>query len=419
MPTDTVNCGPRSNAASTVLDLVVCMLASTGVLFIYSTGHVGPEWAVLSPWPKQVVWVALGGVLYAMAGRVGYDAFRRAASAGYLVGLLLLVLVLFIGVERHGARRWLPFFGVTFQPSELAKLTTLYFLAVWLSERPDGVPWYRNGLLACLIVVVPFLLILIEPSLGASLTLVPAASVMVAMALFPSRWLTAATVTGIVSVALVLAILFVPEFLGLETDTWRTFLSEVGVREYQLRRIESFINGEGWNEIQSRIAVSTGGLFGKGFLQGTQKALGYLPRTVAPTDFIFAVIAEETGFVGCSVVLLLYSVLCVIGLGAAARAPDRLGRLLCVGVITLLYTHIFVNISMTIGLLPVTGLPLPLLSYGGSFTVTTLLGLGLVRSVCAVSCRDIASVPAPAKPVNPPRTLPVSGGKLIQLEFKL
>jgi rod shape determining protein RodA len=139
--------------------------------------------------------------------------------------------------------------------------------------------------------------------------------------------------------------------------------------------------GAGWNKIQSEIAVGSGGLKGKGYLKGTQNMLGFLPKTVAPTDFIFSVVAEETGFMGSAVVISLFAVILACVMATALLTEDRLGRLLCAGVAAMLFSHVFVNISMTVGLMPVTGLPLPLVSYGGSFVVVTMTALGIVQSV--------------------------------------
>jgi rod shape determining protein RodA len=156
---------------------------------------------------------------------------------------------------------------------------------------------------------------------------------------------------------------------------------------YQKERILVFFDasrdplGAGWNKIQSEIAVGSGGWSGKGLLMGTQNILGFLPRTVAPTDFIFSVIAEESGFIGVALVLGLYAVLIICGIRAALSARDTLGRMLAAGVVTSLFCHMFVNVAMTVGLAPITGLPLPLISYGGSFMVCTMTGLGLVQSV--------------------------------------
>ena len=159
------------------------------------------------------------------------------------------------------------------------------------------------------------------------------------------------------------------------------------LKEYQKERILVFLDpardplNKGWNKIQSEIAVGSGGLTGKGYLNGTQNILGYLPRGVAATDFIFSVIAEEMGFAGSMLVLVLFSALLLSIARAALRAPDRLGRYLCLGVLGMMFAHIFVNIGMTIGRMPVTGLPLPLISYGGSFMLSTMMALGLTQSV--------------------------------------
>ena len=159
--------------------------------------------------------------------------------------------------------------------------------------------------------------------------------------------------------------------------------------EYQLKRIQVFLGverdplGAGWNKIQSVIAVGSGGIWGKGYGEGTQNILGYLPQPVAPTDFIFSVVAEESGFAGSLVLLGLYAAVLMGGLKAALGAPDRAGRVLAVGLATQVFVHAFVNMAMTIGLMPITGVPLPLISYGGSFMVATMLGLGLMHSVGA------------------------------------
>lgn len=163
--------------------------------------------------------------------------------------------------------------------------------------------------------------------------------------------------------------------------------SLTGLSDYQRGRIEVFVHpsadplGAGWNKRQSEIAVGSGGLRGKGYLQGTQNILGFLPRSVAPTDFIYSVVAEEKGFLGSALVLSLFSAILLIGMTTALQTLDPMGRLLCVGISTLLFFHVFINIAMTVGLMPITGLPLPLLSYGGSFMVVMMSALGIIQSV--------------------------------------
>jgi rod shape determining protein RodA len=188
----------------------------------------------------------------------------------------------------------------------------------------------------------------------------------------PLVFLVAAGILGLVTLAVWLR--FFPDTCPFLTD-------------YQKSRVLVYLNvsqdplGAGWNKLQSQIAVGSGGLFGKGYLKGTQNILGFLPRTVAPTDFIYSVVAEETGFAGGSLLLVLYTAVTVRCMRAAVQARDLFGRLLAAGIGVLLFTHVFINIAMTVGLMPITGLPLPLMSYGGSFMVTTMGALGLVQSV--------------------------------------
>ena len=235
-------------------------------------------------------------------------------------------------------------------------------LTAWLTRL--GVELGGHHVLA---VRAPFLLIAVEPDLGTAMVLVPVAWVMLLIAGTPPRLRLALAAA---------AILVAPA-------GW--FLLD----GYQQERVRVFLNpgldplGAGWNKIQSAIAVGSGGLHGKGWLEGTQNVLGYLPRPVAPTDFIYSVIAEETGFVGSVVLLGLYAVVLGGAIRAATGAPDKYGQLLAAGLATMLFFHVFVNMAMTIGLLPITGKPLPLVSYGGSFMTATMLSLGLVQSVYA------------------------------------
>jgi rod shape determining protein RodA len=203
----------------------------------------------------------------------------------------------------------------------------------------------------------------------------------------PARPLAAIVIAGAVGVLLVLAAVALPERLGMTPEQQDKFFRTIRLSDYQRDRIEVFLHpgkyptGAGWNKRQSEIAVGSGGLTGKGFMRGTQNILGFLPRTVAPTDFIFSVIAEEMGFAGSMAVLALYGVLLVCGIYVSMVARDKLGRVLCVGIVTMLFTHVFVNVAMTIGLAPIVGIPLPLVSYGGTFMVITLGALGLIQSV--------------------------------------
>jgi rod shape determining protein RodA len=215
------------------------------------------------------------------------------------------------------------------------------------------------------IVLVPFALIVKEPDLGTAAMLIPLAGLMMLVAGVPFRFLAFLGLVGVLALPVAWSLL----------------------KDYQRNRLLVFLDpdrdplGVSWTRIQSEIAVGSGGWAGKGFLNGAQNVLGFLPRKIAPTDFIFSVIAEESGFLGCALVLALYGAVLVCVMRAALSARDKLGRLIAVGVGSLLFFHVFVNIAMTIGLMPITGLPLPLISYGGSFMVSTMMGLGLVQSV--------------------------------------
>lgn len=347
--------------------VAVLLLAAVGVLFVYSAGYRGEDQPAGALYRRQVVWAVIGLAFLVAAVVTDYRRIGEQSVWLYLVGLAVLVLVLVVGTAVHGAHRWLSFFGVQVQPSEFAKLATVVALARMLS-RPglDRRSWWTVAR-AALLVGVPFVLIALEPDLGTAAMLLPVTWVMLFAAGVPARKLAVLVLAGLLMLPV----------------AW------MGMGEYQRERIRVFADpgrdplGAGWNKIQSEIAVGSGGMRGKGYLRGTQNVLGFLPRSVAPTDFIFSVVAEETGFVGSAGVLALYTVVFLRGVRAAVRARDKFGQLLAAGLATLLYGHVFVNVAMTIGLMPITGLPLPLISYGGSFMVTTMLALGLVQSVYA------------------------------------
>jgi rod shape determining protein RodA len=341
------------------------LLMVVGVLFIYSACFRNDDLPVPGFYKKQILWCAVGLAFFLATVVIDYHQLGENAVWLYAGCLILLVLVLFIGKKVYGAYRWLSFFGVQVQPSELAKLGTIIMLARFLSRPARDMRRFGTTFKAMLIMAGPFLLIVAEPDLGTAAVLIPITLGMLFTAGVPLR---------ILSLILLVGLLMLP--VG-----WQ------GLNDYQKERIMVFVDpgrdplDAGWNKIQSEIAVGSGGLTGKGYLKGTQNVLGFLPRTVAPTDFIYSVIAEEMGFVGGATVLGLFMVLLFGCSRAALRARDRFGRLLIMGITTMLFCHVFVNIAMTIGLMPITGLPLPLISYGGSFMVSTMLALGLIQSV--------------------------------------
>lgn len=343
----------------------VAMLLLLGILFIYSASARNAEEALSEMSRRQVMWAFVGAACFAGVVVADYRRLDDSAWWLYMAGLVLLVLVFVIGKAKYGAVRWISFLGVQVQPSEVAKLGTLVLLASFLSHPSRDVSTWSSFLGALALMAIPMVLIMRQPDLGTAMTLVPMTLALLLAAGTPLRYLIGLGVAGLLALPVVWLLL----------------------HGYQKDRILVFLDPSrdpldaGWNTVQSAIAVGSGGLTGKGYLRGTQNILGFLPRTVAPTDFIFSVIAEETGFLGSLTLLLLFAVVAFGGMRAALRARDKFGRLLAVGVTVLVMFHVFVNMAMTIGLMPITGIPLPLVSYGGSFMVCTLAMLGIVQSV--------------------------------------
>jgi rod shape determining protein RodA len=369
------------------LTAAVFLLAAIGVLFVFSACYFSEEAAIRDLYKRQLTWVLSGSCAYVGFALVDYRRLRRAAWWAYGGSLALLALVLLVGPRVYGARRWLTLFGIGLQPSEIAKLATILVLARRLSRPGVNLGHVRPLAEVLLTAALPALLIVREPDLGTALVFVPVVFVMMFVAGVPLRALGVLVLVGVAGIGLVLGGLFLPQKLGMDELRQQRIMRMVGMNEYQKQRLRVFFRsdvdplGAGWNRRQSEIAVGSGGGWGKGYLQGTQNTLGFLPRSVAFTDFVFSVIAEEKGFFGSLLVLGLFGTVLVCGLQAALLAHDKWGRLLSAGVMTLLFFHIVVNIGMTVGLLPITGLPLPLLSYGGTFMVISLSALGMVQSV--------------------------------------
>jgi rod shape determining protein RodA len=344
-------------------------------------------------WFRQVIWYALGLGAAAAVCFVDYHTLARWSLVVYWAMIICLVAVLIphIGSIRGGARRWIDLGVFQFQPSEFAKLAFILAAANFLSRPPDELKrteifWQGIGML-----LLPFILILKEPDLGSALVLLPTGLVMMTVAGTPRKfllWLIGGV--GVVAMLFMADILFAP-------GHWR-----IPVQEYQRQRLLVYFGRDfadvnatpaeraaarqlqrerSYQGQQALISVGSGGIFGKGWRQGQQTALSFLPAGAAHNDFIFSVIAEEEGFVGSVVVLTLYAVVLFTGLRIAGQARDRLGKLVAVGVVTLLFSHVFINIGMNIRIVPVTGIPLPLLSYGGSSVLCSLIALGLMQNV--------------------------------------
>ena len=388
--------------------LALVGLSLFGVFFIYSAQFSTHE-AVLYRqfWFKQAVFLTLGAGVYAAVSLIDYRFWLSIAHWFYAACLLPLLLVLlpWIGTEVYGSQRWINFGFFSYQPSETAKVAVLLITASLLIRSEIGTVRQSLGVLGklALAVGVPMLLILLQPDLKSAIVLPPMVFSMLYVSKLSTRFFAAALVAFLLVVGVV------------ALDCWRyvNFMEQhnyafsrdstgraVGtgryqkeswlpyVHDYQRNRVLSFVHPEkydpmgiGWNQRQSLISVGSGGLTGKGWTQGTQAQLGYLPRSVAHNDFVFSVIAEEKGFMGSLTVLGLFGLVLFNGIRIAGLARDRLGTLLALGVTVLFAVHVFVNIAMTIGLMPITGIPLPFISYGGSFVLSCCLLQGLVQSV--------------------------------------
>lgn len=377
-------------ATSWGMNLAVALLLVIGVFFVYSSCYISTDLPVRSLYKKQIVWGLIGTLCYVGFALVDYRTLRKFAWTVYLAALVMLVLVLMIGTRIYGARRWLMLFGengIGIQPSELAKVAVILLLARRLSLPGEMLRGFWPVVNVLVIAGLPVLLIMQQPDLGTAMVFLPVTFIMMFVAGMPARTMATLFLIGLCGIGIVVGAVFVPRQLDLDPATQEEVMQRIGLSAYHKRRIEVFFGadedplGAGWNKRQSQIAVGSGGAWGKGFLKGTQNILGFLPRSVAPTDFIYSVIAEEKGFFGSSVVLFLFAVVIGAGVRTAYIARDKLGRLLCVGIVGLLFSHVFVNIAMTVGLMPITGLPLPLLSYGGSFMLITLSALGVIQSV--------------------------------------
>lgn len=378
----------RSDA---VLTVCVAALLAAGVAFIFSAGYRGDALPAANLYRKQLLWCAAGLASYLVMAAADYRIWIRNAWYVYAVALAALALVEVpgLGAARYGATRWLDLGPIQTQPSEPAKIGVILVLARVLGGPGRDVESPLCLALALAAAGLPVLLILAQPDLGTAMVIPPVTMAVMFVAGVSGAALRRLALAGLLVVLIVVAAAVVPERLGCDRDQCDRIAGMVGLSPYQRMRIMVFLDsdldplGAGWNKVQSQIAVGSGGLWGKGYLHGTQNLLGFIPRTVAPTDFVFSVIAEETGFVGSATLIGLYLAVCFAALRAAVIAPDKPGRLLCVGLATLLFCHVFINIAMTIGLMPITGLPLPLVSYGGTFMVGTMAALGMIQNVHA------------------------------------
>jgi len=348
----------RSVHIDPLLLLLLIMVVAFGLVILYSA--VGQNQALFQ---AQLIRIALAFFVLGVAAQLPPQMYIRWAPFVYVFGIVLLVLVLFIGARVNGSQRWLDIPGLLrFQPSELLKIAVPMAVAWYFHDRPLP-PSFKDVCVAFAIVAVPAGLIIAQPDLGTGILVAVAGFAVVILAGLPWRW--------ILYVILALA--------AAAPGLWYT------LQDYQRQRIltlfdpESDPLGAGWNIIQSTTAIGSGGLVGKGLMQGTQSHLDFLPE--ARTDFIIAVVGEELGLVGVLILLSLYLLVIVRGLYMSASAESTFGRLLSGALTLTFFVYVFVNMAMVSGLLPVVGVPLPLVSYGGTSAITLMASFGILMAI--------------------------------------
>jgi len=350
-----------------LLFAAILLIVFFGITIIYSSTHANPADNHGDPFifvKKQGTWLILGLIAMFAMMSIDYQEITKWSKQIYILNLVLLLAVMFVGKSSLGAQRWIEIGPFVLQPSEFAKISIIITLASLLDSRVGQIKSFSDLLPILLHVGVPMLLIMKQPDLGTSLVFMAIFFGMI----FASgvHWRPLTLLCGLGAAAM-------PLF-------WHV------LKEYQKKRLLVFLDpnidpmGAGYHIIQSKIAIGSGGIFGKGLFAGTQSQLNFLPEH--HTDFIFAVVGEELGFVGVLFLLALYFTIVWRGLGVASEARDNLGMLLAVGIISMFIFHVLVNIGMNSGIMPVTGIPLPFMSYGGSAMLTNMMAMGLLFNVC-------------------------------------
>jgi len=336
-----------------ILISITCLL---GIFILYSASNESLD--VLN---RQIFRIFIAFTAMMLVSQIPTEILRKLSPWGYIGGIILLSMVLWLGEFGQGAQRWLNL-GIRFQPSEIMKLSVPMMIAWYLHEKrlpPTG----KELIVIMILVIIPGLLIARQPDLGTSLLVIAAGLMVVFLSGIPFRYIFS------------LIILCIPSSLLL----WKF------MKDYQRQRVLTLINpdtdplGAGYNIIQSKIAMGSGGIFGKGWTNGSQVQLEFLPEK--NTDFIFAVVGEEFGLLGVLTILTLYILIIGRGLYIASNASDLYGRLLAGSISLTFFVYVFVNTAMVIGLMPIVGIPLPLISYGGTSMVTLMIGFGMLMSI--------------------------------------
>jgi rod shape determining protein RodA len=343
--------------------VMLCLIA-IGIVNLYSAtfasqGHESQFWK------QQTIWFGIGTIACAIAYLIHYRVFERFAYFAYAANIILLVAVLLIGKSVLGAKRWIGFGAFSIQPSEFMKITIALTLAKYFHDDQYRENYdLKSLMIPILLVLIPVLLVMAQPDLGTAMIILAVSGSMILFVKVSPRLL--AVIFAFALVLAPLAYFFV-------------------LKDYQRQRIITFINpqsdprGAGYNSIQSMIAVGSGQFLGKGYKQGSQSQLNFLPEH--HTDFIFPVFSEEHGFLGFLVLLTLYLILLANALKIAYGSNDKFGLLFSMGLTALFFWHVFINIGMTTGILPIVGVPLPFMSYGGSFMLSCMLAVSLLTNI--------------------------------------
>ena len=343
-----------------VLLIVALVIFAVGLSSIYSATYTGGSYSLVL---KQLIWMVIGLIFLFVIIHIDYQRFVDVAYILFGLSVLLLIAVLFYGRTKLGAQRWFSIWGFGFQPSEFVKITYILALSSYLGTRAKFSYQTRDLIIPFIITLVPLALIFMQPDLGTALMLIPI--------LFAMLYVRCADIRHLLAII----------FLGLASTPFLWFM----LKDYQRERLSVFINpnadplGAGYTIIQSKIAIGSGFILGKGWLSGTQNQLNFLPER--HTDFIFSVVGEEGGFIGCMLLIGLYAVLIYRGLKIASSTGDTYGKLMATGIVVMLACQVIINIGMASGFMPVVGLPLPLMSYGGSSLLTTVISIALLLNI--------------------------------------
>ena len=344
--------------------IVILSLNILGLINLYSASHGISSTSANHFFWQQIIWLSIGWALFFIITFLNYQIIKRWVTFIYISNLGALISVIFIGKKSLGAQRWIDLGLFKFQPSETMKVALVLLVARLLTFRIRKEGMGIKDLIAPIIfTLIPFAITVIQPDLGTSLLYVAVVGTMLVFTKIRLNVL----ISGLLLAALAMPL------------AWT-----YGLKDYQKSRVKTFLSpdrdprGAGYNSIQSRIAVGSGQFFGKGFRKGTQSQLEFLPER--HTDFIFSVLSEEHGFLGGITTLLLFGTLFILGLKIAQNTKDPYANIVTVGLLSIIFWHFFINVAMVMGLLPIVGVPLPLLSYGGSSLLTTMGALGVISS---------------------------------------